>query len=324
MHTRAYDDEFLRRALHLLLLNRAFDDKVSSLYRQNQVKGAAFSSRGQEAVSIGSALALEPDDIIGPMIRNSGAILAKGLPPGEFLANYLARANGPTGGRDGNTHLGSLRHGIFAPISMLGALIPLCCGAALAFRLRREPRVALTWIGDGGSSIGDFHEGLNFAATLKLPLVVVLENNHWAYSTPVTRQSAQTDFLTRAKAYGLPGMAVNGNVLLEVHEAARAAVDRARRGGGPTLIVAETYRMKGHAEHDDFSYVPAEDLEHWKARDPIVLFERLLLDEGRLDAAQIEALRTRVRAEIEEAEAFALAGPHPDPDSVARGVYAGE
>lgn len=320
--TEGYTKEFLDRALYLLLLNRAFDDRVSTLYRQNQVKGAAFSSRGQEAISVGSVLALRDEDVIGPMIRNSGAILAKGLPPAEFLANYLARATGPTRGRDGNTHLGSLRHGILAPISMLGALIPVCCGAALAFRMRGEARVALTWIGDGGASTGDFHEGLNLAATLRLGVVLILENNQWAYSTPVARQTAQTDFLKRAEAYGVPGLEVDGNDLIAVFEAARMAGERARAGDGPTLIVARTYRMKGHAEHDDFSYMPKAELEEWRGRDPILRFEALLLSEERMTREEIETTRERAVSEMVQAESAALAAPLPEAGDGIRGVYA--
>jgi pyruvate dehydrogenase E1 component alpha subunit len=189
--------------------------------------------------------------------------------------------------------------------------------------MRREPRVALTWIGDGGASMGDFHEGLNFAATLRLPFVLILENNHWAYSTPVARQCAQTDFLKRADAYGIPGVGVDGNDVLAVYEATREAAARAREGGGPTLIVAETFRMKGHAEHDDFSYVPPEEIALWEGRDPIARFERALLAEGRLDEAGIEASRARARLEMDEAESFALASPYPDPADAANGVYAG-
>ena len=167
----------LLEILYLMRLTRAFDQRISTLYRQNRIQGAAFSSLGQEAISIGTTFALEEGDVIGPMIRNSGAILAKGLEPGRFLANYMAKATSPTRGRDGNTHLGDLSKGIIAPVSMLGVLIPVCAGAGLAFKLRKERRVALTWIGDGGSSVGDFHEGINFAAVLKLPLVLILENN---------------------------------------------------------------------------------------------------------------------------------------------------
>jgi 2-oxoisovalerate dehydrogenase E1 component alpha subunit len=172
--------------------------------------------------------------------------------------------------------------------------------------------------------MGDFHEGLNFAAALRLPFLLILENNHWAYSTPLARQCAQPDFLKRAEAYGIAGTPVDGNDLLAVYEAVGEAAERARQGGGPTLIVAETYRMRGHAEHDDYSYMPAGELEAWRARDPILCFQRLLLEEGRMVEAGLEEARARARAAIEEAEAWALRSPYPEPESAERGVFAGE
>ena len=292
------------------------------LYRQMKVIGAAFSSLGQEAISVGSAYALAPDDVIGPMIRNSGAILVRGIAPNRFLAQYLARKDGVTRGKDGNTHMGDLEHGIIAPISMLSALIPVLAGAALSFKLRGERRVALTWIGDGGSSLGDFHEGLNMAAVLKVPFVLVLENNQYAYSTPVDQQCAVTDFVKKAKGYGVPWALVDGNDVLEVYQATRQAVERARAGEGPTLIEAKTMRMKGHAEHDDFRYVPRELIEEWERKDPIARYEQYLEASQILSPADREAIQRRIAREIEEAQAWAEASPLPDPEDAAAGVYA--
>jgi TPP-dependent pyruvate/acetoin dehydrogenase alpha subunit len=316
------DRSFLERAYYLLHLNRSFDDRVAVLYRQNKIPGGAYGSRGQEATSVGSALALEPGDVIGPMIRNSGAILARGISPGRFLANFLGRRDGMTRGRDGNTHFGDLEHGILGPISMLGALIPTCAGAALAFRMRGEDRVALTWIGDGGSSVGDFHEGLNFAAVLDLALVVIVENNGYAYSTPVAQQTRARSFADKAAGYGVAGCTVDGNDLLAVHAATAEAVARARRGAGPTLIEAMTFRMRGHAEHDDASYVPRELREEWEGRDPLLRLHRDLVSAGTFSEEDLEAIRRKVEKEMTEAEAFALASPEPDPDEAGRGLYA--
>ncbi len=312
----------LLEILYMLELNRGFDSRISTLYRQNRITGAAFSSLGQEAISVGSTYALEKNDVIGPMIRNSGSILTKGLDPGRFLANYMARSTSPTRGRDGNTHLGDLSLGILAPVSMLGVLIPVCAGAGLAFRYRKERRVAMTWIGDGGSSIGDFHEGLNFAAVLKLPLVLILENNQYAYSTPVAQQANIRDFAAKARGYGIPGRIVDGNDVIEVYTAAREAVDRARSGDGPTLIEAKTMRMKGHAEHDDFRYVPRKLLEEWKRKDPIERFTGYLRSQRILSDAKQKKIHERVESTIDEAVRFAEASPLPDPAQAGEGVYA--
>ncbi len=317
-----YDRAFLERAYYLLHLNRAFDDRVAVLYRQGKISGGAYGSRGQEATSVGSALALEDGDVIGPLIRNSGAILARGIPPGRFLANFLGRRDGMTRGRDGNTHFGDLERGILAPISMLGALIPACAGAALTFLMRGEDRVALTWIGDGGSSVGDFHEGLNFAAVLDLALIVIVENNGYAYSTPTERQTRARSFAERAAGYGIPGVSVDGNDLLAVYEATREAVARGRGGEGPTLIEAVTFRMRGHAEHDDAWYVPKALHEEWERRDPLERFHTALVGLSLLAVEDLSAIRARVEAEMAEAEQFALASPEPDPDEATRGLYA--
>lgn len=319
-----YDDAFLEGAYRLLLLNRAFDDRVTILYRQGKITGGAYGSRGQEATSVGSTLALGATDVIGPMIRNSGAILARGVPPGRFLANFLGRRDGMTRGRDGNTHFGDLARGVIGPISMLGALIPTCAGAALAFKMRGEERVALTWIGDGGSSTGDFHEGLNFAAVLALPLVLIIENNGYAYSTPVDRQARCRSFADRAAGYGIPGVSVDGNDLLAVYEATRAAVTRARGGGGPTLIESVTFRMRGHAEHDDAWYVPRETLQAWEEKDPIRALRARLATSGRFGEERLAAIEREVHTEMEEAERFALASLDPDPEEATRGLFAGE
>jgi len=318
----SYERSFLERAYYYLHLNRAFDDRITILYRQGKIPGGAYGSRGQEATSVGSALALEVGDVIGPMIRNSGAILVRGVPPGRFLATFLGRRDGMTRGRDGNTHFGDLSRGVLAPISMLGALIPACAGVALAFKMRGEDRVALTWIGDGGSSVGDFHEGLNFAAVLQLAMVVIVENNGYAYSTPVERQTRARSFADKAAGYGIPGVSVDGNDLPEVYEATREAVARARAGEGPTLIEARTFRMRGHAEHDDASYVPKELLAAWEARDPLRRFHDGLIRSGLFTEQDLQPIRERVEQEIAEAERFALASPEPDPAEATRGLYA--
>ena len=318
----ALSDDLLVRFYELMLLNRSFDERLARLYRQGKVPGASYASRGQEATSVGSALALGPDDVAGPMIRNVGTIIARGYPLDRILASFLGRATAATGGRDGNTHFGDLSYGLIGPISMLGALIPVCAGAALAFKMRKEERVALTYIGDGGSSVGDFHEGLNLAAVLNLPLVLILENNGYAYSTPVGRQTRAARFVDKALGYGIPGVRVDGNDVVAVHETTADAVRRARSGNGPTLIEAVTMRMKGHAEHDDFKYVPRGLLEEWEAKDPISTYGARLGRWGLLTEDADRRLRAEVDRRMEAAEAEALNAPWPDPSGVGRGVYA--
>ena len=317
-----YKPEFLLGLYRDMIRTRATDDRIEALYKQGQLSGGCFSCLGQEGCSVGSTAALEPDDVIGPMIRNLGSMLRHGLPLRSLMRNYLGRATGPTRGRDGNSHFGSLDHNIIGPISMLASLIPVCMGAALAFRMRGEPRVALTWIGDGGSNVGDFHEGLNMAAVIDAPLVVVLENNQWAYSTPVGMQTAAKRFIDRAPGYGVPGVQVDGNDVLAMYEVTREAVDRARAGGGPTLIEAITMRMRGHAVHDDAKYVPEEMFAQWRKRDPIDTWEKRLRKAGLLDDAGDEAIRAGVKAEVEDAVEDAMAQPFPDGEHELDEVFA--
>ncbi len=306
-----------------MVLNREFDNKISLLYRRGLVIGAAFSSLGQEAASCASAYALEKTDIIAPMIRNAGATLVKGLPPRDFLANYMYRVNSPTGGRDGNTHMGDLRYGIIAPISMLGASIALCSGFVLAARLKGEKRVALTWIGEGSTSTGEFHEDVNFAAVMKAPLVVIIENNQYAYSTPVKQQCLAERFADKAVGYGIKdAVTIDGNDPIAVYEATRDAVDRARAGEGAQMFEVLTYRRKGHAEHDPAKYVDKAVHDYWVSRDPLVRYEAYLKELGYADESAIAKVYEGIRAEIEAAEEWVMKQPKPDPATVAQGVYA--
>ena len=319
-----YDAEFLLGLYRDMLRTRALDERVESLYKQGKLVAGCFACRGQEGCAVGSAAAVEPDDVIAPMIRDLGASLRHGLPISYVLANYLGRFTGPTKGRDGNTHFGSLPHNILGPVSHLGALIPVSAGAALAFQMRGEKRVALTWIGDGGSNVGDFHEGLNFAGVLKLPMVLILENNQWAYSTPIEYQTAAKNFVCRAEGYGIAGDTVDGNDVLAVYEVTRKAIDRARNGDGVTLIEAETMRMRGHAIHDDAKYVPKEQFEYWEKRDPIATFVKSLSDAKVMDDAKRAEIVAGVKAEIDAAEEEAMAMPLPtgDPEIELGDVYA--
>src|SRR5579863_384818 len=312
----------LHELYYYLRLNRRVDEQLTALYRQGKVVGGVYSSLGQEAISVGAAYALEPGDFVGPMIRNVGAMLVRGYRPRDVFLQYMARKDGPTGSRDANTHFGDLGRGVIAPISMLGELIPVLAGVGLAAKMRGEKRVALTYIGDGGTSTTPFHEGLNFAAVKKLPLIVVVENNGWAYSTPVTKQAAIRDLADRAQAYGVAGAIVDGNDVLKVLAATRAAIDRARRGEGPTLIEAKTMRMKGHAEHDDARYVPREEIEKWRQKDPILRYERHLAAKKLMTLAEKAAIETQLEREIREDVGFAESSPLPPPEDAAHPVWA--
>jgi len=304
-----------------LKLNRMTEERLGNLYRQNKVVGGLYSSRGQEATSVGSAYALEPQDFVGPLIRNLGAILVRGVKPREIMMQYMARSDSPTGGKDGNTHFGDMTRGLVAPISMLGALIPVMAGVALAGKKLGRNLVALTYIGDGGTSTGDFHEGLNLASVLHVPFVLIAENNGWAYSTPTAKQMRVKSIAGRAAAYGIPGETVDGNDVLAVYEATKRAVDRARSGGGPSLIEARTFRMKGHAEHDDAGYVPKEQFEEWKTKDPIDRFERHLLN-GLATEEELRRIAAAIDEELNAEVDRALASPFPPPERALENVYA--
>jgi len=302
--------------------NRMVEERLTLLYRTGKVVGGLYRSLGQEAISVGTAYALEPQDWVGPLIRNLGVMLVRGVRPREAFTQYLARATSPTGGRDGNTHFGDLERRLVAPISHLGAVIPVMAGIALAARMKGEDSVAMTYIGDGGTSTGDFHEGLNMAAVFDVPLVLIVENNGYAYSTPVSRQARVEDLIVKADAYGIPGEIVDGNDVLAVYDAAKRAADLARGGGGPVMLEMKTFRMKGHAEHDDAKYVPPELFEQWQARDPLLRYDRVLEAEGILTAEERDTRVARLKKQIDADADFALESPMPDPDFAAGRVYA--
>lgn len=307
-----------------LQLNRILEERLVSLYRTGKVVGGIYTSRGQEAISVGSAYALGKDDWLAPMIRNLGALLVRGFTPRDAISQYLARDTSPTRGRDCNLHMGDLRKGLVAPISMLGALIPVMAGAALAAKMMKKQIAALTYIGDGGTSTTDFHEGVNFAAVNRVPLVLVIENNGWAYSTPTNRQTACTEFVVRARAYGVRGFQVDGNDVLAVYNTTREALDICHQGEGPALIEAKTMRMKGHAEHDSAWYVPPKDLEEWKGRDPIDCYERYLLESRFMTETERDTIVNRVRFEVDQAAESAEQSPFPPGNLALGGVYHGE
>ncbi len=308
---------------HYMKLTRMVEERLTNLYRQNKVVGGLYRSLGQEASTVGAAYALDRGDIMTPLIRNLGAIFVRGGKPREVLCQYMARRDGPTRGRDLNTHFGWLREdgSNIAVISMLGDMVSILAGAALAERMQGRKSVALTWIGDGGTSTGAFHEGFNFACVQKAPLVVIVENNKYAYSTPTSMQTANPRFVDRADAYGCHGQFVDGNDVLAVYEATRRAVERARHGRGPTLIEADTMRMRGHAEHDDMKYVSAELLEEWKAKDPIARYEKRLLEQQLANEADLIAVTATIEKQLDADVAFAEQSPFPEAESALDDVY---
>jgi pyruvate dehydrogenase E1 component alpha subunit/2-oxoisovalerate dehydrogenase E1 component alpha subunit len=303
-------------------VNRTVEERLVNLYRQGKVVGGLYRSLGQEATSVGTAFALGPEDLISPLIRNLGSVLVRGYAPRELFAQYLARATSPSGGKDGNLHFASVERGVIGPISMLGELIPIMAGVALAARIRKLKIVCMTYIGDGATSTGPFHEGLNFAAVQKVPLVVVGENNHWAYSTPLSQQMACASLAERAKAYGVPSATVDGNDVEAVHAAAREAVERAREGGGPFFLEAVTYRMKGHAEHDAQDYVDKSELAAWSERDPLERYARRLKEERVATDTVLSGIDAAVQKDVDAELAVAESAPPPAPEDTLRNVYA--
>ncbi|MGZ4216193.1 MAG: thiamine pyrophosphate-dependent dehydrogenase E1 component subunit alpha [Solirubrobacteraceae bacterium] len=302
--------------LRAMLLMRGLEERAMTLYRQGKVPGSFYDGFGQEAVSAGAAFAMAPEDRLCILHRDLAAHIIRGVTPERILAQYMGRAAGITAGRDGNVHFGDRNLGCVGMVSMLPDMMLIATGMAMAFKLRGERRCALTWFGDGSTSRGDFHEAMNWAGVQKLPVVFVLENNQYAYSTPLDKQFA-VDPVERAAAYGFAGVTVDGNDVEAMFEATRAARERAIGGGGPTLIEAVTMRMHGHAAHDDMKYVPKEQVEEWRKRDPVDRQEKRLGDLG----VDIEALRADVKAEIDAAAETALSSPMPDPAGAVDGVF---
>jgi pyruvate dehydrogenase E1 component alpha subunit/2-oxoisovalerate dehydrogenase E1 component alpha subunit len=308
-----------------LKLTRLLEERLVNLYRQTRVVGGVFRSLGQEATAVGTAYALEPQDFITPLIRDLGAVLVKGIRPREIFAQYMAKAWGPSGGRDLNIHFGDMAKGFIGPISHLGDMIPVMTGVLLAGRMQNKNIVAIAYIGDGGMSTGAFHEGLNFAAVQRLPLIVVAEYNQYAYSTPTSKQTAVKDLAEKAAGYGIPGHIVDGNDIVACYEVTKKAAEVAREGGGAVLIEAKTYRRKGHAEHDDQRYVPPDEIEWWeKNNDPLDRFERFLNNGGIATRAKLDEITANIQREIDEDVAWAESSPMPDAEKAAYQVFDNE
>ncbi|MFQ5554703.1 MAG: thiamine pyrophosphate-dependent dehydrogenase E1 component subunit alpha [Acidimicrobiia bacterium] len=306
-----------------MVLARALDDRIMAMWKQGRGLGGTFSGKGHEAIGVGAGAALGADDIVAPMHRDIGCYLLRGMTPRRILANQLGRATGVTAGRDANLHgCGDLDLGIIGFVSHLPQSLPAALGAAMAFCYRDEPRVAMTFAGDGSSNTGLFHETLNLAAVQRAPFVLIVENNQYAYSTPLHQQMAISDIADRGAAHGVPATIVDGNNVEEVHAAAAAAVDKARAGGGPALVECKTMRMLGHAVHDGAEYVPDELLEQWARRDPIERYEGRLRKRGVLDDDTVARIAASAKETVDDAVAHAEGSPWPDPETVTEGVYA--
>ncbi len=309
-------------------LTRTLEERLVALYRQTKVVGGLFRSLGQEADAVGSCYALESRDVMSPLIRNLGAMLVKGATPVEVLKQYMAKGDSPTRGRELNIHFGDIgeagkTRGFLGQISPLGDMVPVMTGVTLSFKMRGEDRVGLVYVGDGATSTGAFHEGINFAAVQQCPLVVIIENNGYAYSTPTEKQTAAKQFVDKAIGYGVTGEQCDGNDVLAVYDCTKRAVDRARAGEGVQLLEFITYRRKGHAEHDNQSYVPEGEIERWAAEnDPLDRYLRVLLDREKVAQATIDEIDARVAKEVDDATDIAEASPFPEPLDAMIGVYA--
>jgi len=317
-----YDPEFLLDALYWMKFTRAFDDRLIALFKQGKLVGGLFSQLGHEAISVGAALALGKDDVIAPMHRDIGAYFVGGMTPARLMSQYFGRATGPTGGRDVNLHgCGDLSLGIVGIVSHIPQSTPVAVGMAHAFKLRREPRVAMNFFGDGASSEGLIHEALNWATVFQVPVVFIVEHNQYAYSTPVRQQMRVSDIAARAPGYDLPAVIVDGNDFFAVHAAARDAVNEARQGGGPRLIECKTMRMRGHAIHDNMAYVPRELVEEWQLRDPVARMVARLQEMALLDDSTLAAIEARIERDLDAAQAFAEQSPLPDTSKLTQGVF---
>lgn len=310
---------------YYMRLTRSLEERLVNLYRQTKVIGGLFRSLGQEGDAVGAAYALDPakGDILSPLIRNLGAMLVRGATPVEVIRQYMAKGDSPTKGKELNIHFGSVERGFIGQISHLGDMVPVMAGVTLASKMRKEDRVGLVFIGDGATSTGAFHEGINFAAVQRCPLIVIVENNGYAYSTPMRKQTAAKAFVDKAIGYGVAGEQADGNDVLAVYDVTKRAVDRARRGEGVTLIELITYRRKGHAEHDNQSYVPKGEIERWAAEnDPLDRYIAVLKKSERVTDREIADIDARVMKEIDEATDVAELSPMPEPEEALRGVYA--
>lgn len=310
------------KLLYYMVMMRELEDRIErKLYRQGKVLGGCYTGRGQEAIPTGSAILSEPGDYICPSHRDMAAFLIRGVTPKEIVAQYLGRMGGLTNGRDGNMHMGCPRRHLLPIISSIGASIPVAGGIALAMKYRGEPNAVINYFGDGATSRGDWHEGLNFSSVLKLPIVYLCNNNLYAYSTPLEKQMAVENVADRASAYGMPAEIVDGNDAIAIYEATQRALEHARGGNGPYMIECKTFRVSGHSAHDSADYVPDEIKEEWSKRDPILGLQKQMVEKDWASETDFKEIRAGILAEIDEAVEWALEQPYPDPATLEDNVY---
>ena len=319
---RTAEATLAHQCLYYMLMMRELEDRIErKLYRQGKIVGGVYVGRGQEAIPVGTALLSGPDDVMLPSHRDLAVFLVRGVSPGRILAQYMGRTGGLTRGRDGNMHMGDMKHGVVSIISALAATVPVAAGIALALRYQGKTGVAFSYFGDGATSRGDWHEGVNLATVQKLPVVFICNNNQYAYSTPLGLQMACANVADRGPAYNMPAEIVDGNDVLAVHQATRRAVDHARAGKGPYLLECKTFRMTGHSAHDAAHYVPKGLFDEWGKLDPIIRLEARMLEEAWAGRVEIETCHAGVRKEVDDAVAWADASPFPDPATLLDDVY---
>ncbi|MEE2904568.1 MAG: thiamine pyrophosphate-dependent dehydrogenase E1 component subunit alpha [Myxococcota bacterium] len=311
----------VQKLLRFMMTSRRVEERTVELYRQNRITGGCYTGIGNEATSVGTALALNEDDVLVPTHRDMGSHLVRGHKPLDIMRQYLKRATSQTGGKDSSLHLGKEGSNIVGMISPLAHMMPVAVGIALAERQRGTPCSVLTTIGDGSTSLGDFHEALNFAAIQKLPILFVIVNNQYAYSTPNTIQYACHELSERANGYGMSGETIDGTDAFVVYRAAQKALERGRNGEGPTLLECKTMRLRGHSEHDDFKYVPPDLLEQWKNWDPVLRIRNYVLDNSILTEDDLETLKLEIDSEIESAISLAESEPSPEGNEAGQDVF---
>ena len=316
------DREDLLGIFRHLILTRGIEERGHILYRQGKIPGSFYTGRGNEAASVGVATAMGPEDVGTPLHRDMGVHIVRGVEPWRIFAQYMGKEDGPTKGKDGNVHMADSRLGLIAMVSHLPAMLPVAVGCALAFRIREEKRVAVGWFGEGASARGDCHEAMNLAGVRRLPVVFICDNNQWAYSTPTHLEYASEHVADRAEAYGFDGVVIDGTDVLAVYRETKKAIEKAREGGGPTLLELLSLRMEGHAVHDDASYVPREMLEEWAKRDPLELFRSWLRENADFSDEEEDEIRGEVKKLLNDAIKRADESALPDGSSLLEGVYA--
>jgi TPP-dependent pyruvate/acetoin dehydrogenase alpha subunit len=322
LRSTGLDREDLLTVYRNMRISRGIEERGHILYKQGKIPGSFYTGRGNEGAAVGVATAMGPDDVGTPLHRDMGVQITRGVEPWRIFANYMGKVDGPTRGRDGNVHMADSRLGLIAMVSHLPAMLPVAVGAALAFRIREESRVAVGWFGEGSAARGDAHEAMNLAGVRRLPVVFVCDNNQWAYSTPTHLGFATPNIADRAQAYGFEGVVVDGTDVLAVYREAKRAIEKARAGDGPTLIECMTLRMEGHAVHDDAFYVPKDMFEEWAKHDPIERFRGWLKENADLRDEEEDEISSGIKKLLNDAMKRAEESPLPDPASVTDGVYA--